>query len=214
MRRGNQLEPGSNGCVIPAPLARCARSSRSPGISIVILRGADIIQIIPPPPRYNLLMAIERDESDLRPASFDEEESADLRRAYIRQGIRLLAAFVFLIVFVYTVFRWSGAAVRFGASRAASRGTPNWQIRGVVRNAQTHAPVAWAVVEDDPSGQPPFFHTQADQFGSYDLLTLAEPHRLRISAPGYQPAIVRVGRTWFLWLPHGDERRDVELNQE
>ena len=159
-------------------------------------------------------MPLEREPLDLRPASFDEEESADLRRQYLRQGIRVLIAFACLVIFVYSVLRWSGAAVRFGADRAANRATPNWQIRGTVRNGQTREPIAWAMVEDDPSGQAPFFRNQADQFGRFELLTLPEPHRIRVSAPGYRPTTANVGRAWFLWLPRGEESRDISLTPE
>ena len=32
--------------------------------------------------------------------------------------------------------------------------------------------------------------------------------------PGYRTTIVDVGRVWFLWLPHGQERQDVQLSPE
>src|SRR5262245_33108655 len=97
-------------------------------------------------------------------------------------------------------FTWSGAAVRFGASRVADRGTPTWNIRGAVRNALTHQAIPWAAVDDDRAGQGPFFHADADRDGIFEFHTLAEPHRVVVSAPGYRPRSVNVGRVWFLWM--------------
>ena len=151
---------------------------------------------------------------EFRPATFDEEEKADLRRAFVRQAIRLTLAFAALIVFVFLALSWSGAAVRFGASRVGDRGTPAWRISGTVRNAVTHEPVPWAKIEDDPEGQPPFFHGDADQAGNYEFLTLSESHAMIVSAPGYRPLKVHVGRVWFLWMPRGSERADVMLTPE
>ena len=65
--------------------------------------------------------------------------------------------------------------------------SPTWRISGTVRDAVTREPVPWALVEDDPAGQPPFFRTDADYRGAFELVTLAEPHRIRASAPGYHP---------------------------
>jgi hypothetical protein len=151
---------------------------------------------------------------DFDPATFDEEESADLRRQYVRHALRLAIAFAILFTAVYLAFRWSGSAVRFGASRVADRGVATWHVIGTVRNAATRQPIPWVSIDDDPSGQPPFFHADADQSGAFELVTLAEPHRIRISAPGYRPLTVSVGRVWFLWLPRGKERHDTELVSE
>lgn len=147
-------------------------------------------------------------------ATYEEEESADLRRQYFRHALRLAIAFAALFAAVYLTFWWSGAAVRFGASRVADRGTPTWHIIGTVRNAATHSPVPWASIADDPAGRPPFFHTDADQAGAFELVTLAEPHRIRISAAGYRTSIQSVGRAWFLWQPSGKEQYEVELTPE
>ena len=151
---------------------------------------------------------------DLRPATFGEEESADLRRQFLRHAIRLTLAFVLLFFFVFATLTWSGAAVRFGASRVGDRGTPTWMVHGTVRSAATHQPIPWAAIDDDRSGQGPYFHADGDRLGVYNLATLAEAHRIVVSAQGYQSANVRVGRVWFLWLPRGGETRDVELTPE
>lgn len=151
---------------------------------------------------------------DLRPATFAEEETADLRRQYIRQIVRLTLAFGALFALVFLALAWSGSAVRFGAARVADRAVPTWRVVGTVRNALNQSPVPWASIDDDPMGQPPFYHTDADRNGSYDLLTLAEPHRIRIAAPGYHPTIIGIGRIWFLWLPRGKQTLDVQLYPE
>jgi hypothetical protein len=75
----------------------------------------------------------------------------------------------------------------------------------------TREPVPWALIEDDPEGQPPFFRTDADYHGIFDLMTLAEPHRIRASAPGYHPSVLNIGRLWFLWMPGGNEKKNIEL---
>ena len=53
-----------------------------------------------------------------------------------------------------------------------------------------------------------------DQFGVFELLTLPEPHQIRVAAPGYKTVIVGVGRVWFLWLPRGLEKHDIVLLPE
>ncbi len=151
---------------------------------------------------------------DWQPGSFDQEVSSDLGRQYLRQAIRLSLGFVLLFAGVFLILRWSGAAVGFGASRVGDRGTPTWHVIGCIRSAATHEAVAWAAIDDDSRGRPPFFHADADRSGIFDLLTLSEPHRIRVSAPGYRPTMVPVGRVWFLWIARGQERKDVELAPE
>ncbi len=145
---------------------------------------------------------------------FLSEQSAAERVEARGQLLRLAAAFALLFAAVFFAFWWSGSAVRFGASRVAGALTPTWQVSGAVRNALTGEPVPWAHVEDDPAGQPPYYQADADQYGAYTLLTLAASHRLRVTAMGYQPASVTVGRQWFVWMPKGAERRDIELTPE
>ena len=152
--------------------------------------------------------------SFLRPPGFDEEQSADLRRHYARHALHLAAAFAVLFALVFLALRWSGAAVRFSAARVSDSATATWHIAGVVRSSVTHQPVPWATVEDDPHGRPPLYRTEADQFGTFQLLTLPEPHRIRVSAAGFHPLVLPVGRMWFLWLPEGSENRNVYLTPE
>jgi hypothetical protein len=154
------------------------------------------------------------DADDLRPRSFEEEEAADLRKQFVRSGVRLALLFAVLVTGVYFAFWWSGSAIRFGAARAADRSVPTWQVSGTVRDASTRAGIAWARIEDDPRGNPPFFRADSDQHGVFTLQTLAEPHQVRVTAPGYRLSVVEVGRVWFLWMPRGRENRDVLLVPE
>jgi hypothetical protein len=129
----------------------------------------------------------------------------------VRHLARLAVVFVLLFAGVYAAFRWSGAAVNFGSLRVSGRASPSWQVKGVVKDRRTGLPIPWARVEDDPAGRPPFFSADADREGRYLLLTLAEPHRLRVSAPNYVTTLVEIGRIWFLWTPRGEERRELLL---
>jgi len=147
--------------------------------------------------------------SRLRPEE-PSKEDAELRELFVRSGLRVAAAFALLFGMVFVAFWWSGKALNFGAARTADRAVPTWLVRGTVRNAITREPVPWAEVEDDPDGRPPLYRTDASHSGVFELLTLAEPHRIRASAPGYRQAIVGVGRAWFLWLPRGEEMRNIE----
>ena len=153
-------------------------------------------------------------QDEFRPASFPEEVDGDLRRQYGKQAIRYVAAFAALFAAGCAVVWWSTATVRFASARTGMRAAPTWTVAGVVRNSLTGAPVPWARVSDDPAGLPPLFHAEADLRGGFELLTMAEPHRLRITAPGYLPATIAVGRRWFFWTPRGRERRDVKLTPE
>ncbi|HEY2017980.1 MAG TPA: hypothetical protein VGH38_30960 [Bryobacteraceae bacterium] len=156
---------------------------------------------------------------DIPPPTFDEptpdeEERLDLRRVLIRHAVKVAVAFAALFFLVFLALSWSGATVRFAASRVGDRGTPTWTVAGTVRNAATRAPIPWAAIDDDRRGQPPFFHADAGRAGEFELLTLSESHRIVVTAPGYRPSTIRVGRIWFLWMPRGSERRDVDLSPE
>ncbi len=135
-------------------------------------------------------------------------ESVDL---WVRSTVRLVIVFGLLFGCVFFAFWWAGSAVRFSAERAGDRTAPTWRVWGRVSDAVTHRPIPWAVVEDDPEGQPPFFRTDADYGGAYELVTLAEPHRVRVSAPGYHPLSLNVGRAWFVWMPRGSEKKNIDL---
>ena len=88
---------------------------------------------------------------------------------------------------------------------------PTLSLACDIVDAITHQPIPWALVEDDPGGPPPFFRTDAGYAGDFELVTLAEPHRIRVSAPGYYPLRVEIGRAWFVWMPRGNEKKNIDL---
>jgi hypothetical protein len=151
------------------------------------------------------------ESSEGEPRVGDWEAVADSRQLFVRTALRLAAAFALIFGGVFFAFWWSGSAIRFGTARAANRATPTWRVSGAVRNAATRQPVPWALVEDDPSGRPPFFRTDADHAGVYELLTFAEPHRIRVSSPGFQTRVLDVGRPWFVWMPEGREKVNIDI---
>ena len=153
------------------------------------------------------------DPSD-RPRSFLDEELAQERFEARGLLIRWIVGFCLLFAVVFLAFWWSGSAVRFGSARVTASNAPTYRIWGTVRDARSGEPIPWAVIEDDPAGNPPFFKADADQNGVYSLLTLAEPHRLRISAAGHRTADLRVGRAWFVWWPSGEERHEIRLDPD
>jgi hypothetical protein len=127
----------------------------------------------------------------------------------VRHVVRLLVVFLLLFAGVFSAFHWSAAAVRFGGLRVSGQASPTWQVTGVVTDKQTRQPISWARVEDDPDGRPPFYSTEADQAGRYRLLTLAEPHRIRISAPNYVTTLVEVGPSLVCVDSSREENRDL-----
>ncbi len=148
------------------------------------------------------------------PVNFLQEEIAEERQEGRRLLVRCAIGFTLLFGAVFLAFWWSGSAVRFSTARVNAANAPTYRVWGAVRDAQSRQPIPWAVVEDDADGNPPFFRADADVDGVYSLLTLAEPHRVRISAAGHRTIVRQVGRAWFLWWPRGDERCDVLLEAE
>ena len=146
--------------------------------------------------------------------SFLEEVTQDERFEARRLMVRMTVGFAALFGMVFLAFWWSGSAIRFGAARVTASNAPTYRVWGTVRDAQSGRPIPWATVEDDPSGDPPIFRSDADATGVYELLTLAAPHQVRISAVGYRVLALRVGRPWFVWWPRGDERHDIRLSPE
>lgn len=145
---------------------------------------------------------------------FWEEEPEDERGIFRRHAARLSVIFLTLCALVAFAFWWSGSAVRFGASRLAGTTAATYRVVGIVTDATTGAPIPWATVQDDPSGRPPFFQTTSSVSGTFELWTVAEPHFLLISALGYQPKRVGIGRVWYLWLPTGEQQVNVALDRE
>ena len=142
---------------------------------------------------------------------YEPPEVTDSGERWMRAVLRLAIVFALLFGVVFFAFWWAGSAVRFSAARAGDRTSPTWRVSGTVRDAITHQPVPWALVEDDPAGPPPLFRTDTGYGGDFELLTLAEPHRIRVSAPGYHTSVVNIGRAWFVWMPRGNEKKNIDL---
>ena len=147
-------------------------------------------------------------------SEFWEEEGQDDRREMRKQVLRWSLLFLLLCGGVFFAIWWASAAVNFSSSRVQATTGPTYRINGIVRDAATGSPVPWAEITDAPSGRPPLFHTTADRFGAYELLTIAEPHHLFVAALGYRPANIRVGKAWYMWMPKGAEKVDIKLQKE
>lgn len=138
------------------------------------------------------------------------EDREDLRKQVLRWSL----IFAALLAAVFFALWWSASAVHFGATRVDQSTPFTWRVTGVVRDAETGRPVPWASLRDDPSGRPPHAAATASYEGVFDLHTIAEPHSVVVSAFGYQPRQVSVGRAWYVWMPKGSERLTIELQRE
>ena len=147
-------------------------------------------------------------------AEFWEEQSVEDQRDLRKQAVRWAILFVLLIAFLGFATWWASSAVHFSSSRVDRTTSASYRVTGIVRDAATGAPVPWAEIADDPGGHPPLFHASADRLGAFELVTIAEPHIIVITAPAYHPANVRVGRAWYIWMPKGTEQIAIRLLHE
>jgi hypothetical protein len=139
-----------------------------------------------------------------------EQDTAQLRKYALRWAM----LFVVLIALMGGVLWWSSAALEFSASRIKESTRATYKVKGVVIDRTTGRPVAWAGIEDDPQSRPPRFRTSTDHTGHFELLTVAEPHRLIVTALGYQAGSHRTGKDWYLWMPKGEEEVRIEIEPE
>jgi hypothetical protein len=140
-----------------------------------------------------------------------QEQAAQLRKYALRWAM-VFAALIFVLGFALW---WSSRALHFGTSRIEGSTRASYRVHGVVVDRGTGRPVAWADLEDDPaSSRPPRFRTSADYQGKFELLTVAEPHRIVVSALGYRTSFHATGKEWYLWMPKGEERVRIELDPE
>jgi hypothetical protein len=147
-------------------------------------------------------------------SGFLAEEKAETRRLIPGHLLRLSVAFGLLFAAVFFCFWWSGMAIQFGAARVAERPIATWKVAGTVVDQASGEPVPWATIRDSPEGRPPFFQANADAQGRFELLTLAEPHRVLVEANGYRTQSVTVGRQWFIWWPSGVEQVQIRIIPE
>ncbi len=150
-------------------------------------------------------------EPGFTPQNFLDEERAAERVTLHRTLMRWALAFLTIFALAAMAFWWSGSAVRYSAARVQNRSNPTYQITGVITDAQTHKPIPWAEISTDFQFGGAFFSTTTDVNGQYSILTLAEPHDLVVKANGYRIARIHVGKQWFSWMPHGSEKRNVDL---
>lgn len=154
------------------------------------------------------------DEDPIEASEFWKEQQAEDRFDMRRQLLRWGLTFAILFGGATLIFWWSGAAIHFGASRVAGETIPTYEISGLVTDAVTGNAIPWPEVEDEPSGRGPFFTAESQPTGNFRLLTLAEPHQVRITANGYQPHLAQVGNPWFFWWPNGSSQLDVRLSPQ
>ena len=138
-------------------------------------------------------------------------ENKELLRKY---AWRWALVFLTLIGALGWALWWSSAALEFSTSRIKETTRATYRVRGVVIDRSTGRPVAWANLEDDPAMRPPRFRTSADHTGRFELLTVAEQHRLVVSALGYRTTSHLTGKDWYLWMPKGQEEVRIEMDPE
>lgn len=139
------------------------------------------------------------------------EDHQDMRRLAARWGLVFAMGLSF---FAFVLWR-SGSAVEYGAARAGGEATAaRYRVFGVVRSAITGSPVPWPHVRDDANGRPPLFEATGTHAGTFEMMTLAEPHFIVIAAHGFRATTVKIGKPWYLWMPTGEERVEVTLNPE
>ena len=151
-----------------------------------------------------------RNQEPDRPTEFWQEAKTADRADLRRYAVRWAMAFALLIAGMFFVLWRSSSAVHFGSSRVEARTAATYRVIGQVVDTAGR-PVAWARVADDPGGKPPLFETAADRHGNFELLTIAEPHDIVAVALGYRESRVQVGKSWYLWMPSGDQRVRITL---
>ena len=145
---------------------------------------------------------------------FWEEEEFNEKREMGRFITKWGLVFAGIIAFVAFVLWWAGSALSYSASRVGEAGKPEYKVKGIVTDARSGAPVPWAKVHDDPEKRPPRFETTADFYGKFELMTLPEQHDIIIAAYGHKPKRVAIGKTWYLWMPSGEEELVIVLDPE
>lgn len=147
-------------------------------------------------------------------SEFWEEEEFNEKREMKRFITKWTIVFAGLIAFVVFVLWWAGSALSYSASRVSENGKPSYKVFGAIKDAQSGAPIPWAKIMDDPEKRAPRFESSADFYGKFQLMTLPEPHVVVIAAYGHKPKRVSIGKTWYLWMPSGEEKLEIALDPE
>jgi hypothetical protein len=145
---------------------------------------------------------------------FWREESAREREELKKLIVRWAIAFLLVFCLIVYALWWAGQTIRFGASRVEATTTATYRVYGIVRDAAGGVAVPFAKVQDDPHGRPPHYETLADHLGHFELLTVAEPRKLLVSALGYRSRVVDIGRQWYVWRPSDTQRVELTLTRE
>lgn len=147
-------------------------------------------------------------------AEFWQENSEEDRKFYLKQVLKWSLLFLALCVGIFFAFWWSSSAIHFGASRVNESTAASYVVHGIVVDGRSGAAIPWANIEDDPNGRPPFFQALGDIRGEFEMTTIPEPHYVYFSALGYKPRRIKVGKSWYLWMPSGKEDLRVALDPE
>lgn len=152
--------------------------------------------------------------SEQRRPEYWRQEASDDRAFFRRQLIRYGIVFLILLGFFSIILWFVTTGIRYSATRVERTTSPSYVVSGVVRDADTGAPIPWAHIADSLSGHPPHFETTADRSGQFQLATLPEPHSIAAAALGYRPAAAVIGSRWFFWAPKGEERIELRLKPD
>ncbi len=145
---------------------------------------------------------------------FWQEEEVNEKREMGRFLAKWSIVFLGLIALLASTLWWASSALSYSASRVGEGGKPSYKVMGLITDARSGAPVAWAKVQDAPEKRPPLFETSGDFYGKFELMTLPEPHNIVVSAYGHKSKLVAVGKTWYLWMPSGEEELEITLDPE
>lgn len=149
-----------------------------------------------------------------RPNEFWQQDVADTRQQLRKLAWRMGLLFVALLV-ILSLFLWrTTAAVEFASARMQGTAQAKYRVWGHVTDAKTGKPIPWPVLADQTDLPGPYFHSTGKPDGSFEHFTLSTPHSVRVTAYGYKPASIKIGRAWWLWTPSGEEQSNVTLQPD
>ncbi|MBI4904430.1 MAG: hypothetical protein HY820_12385 [Acidobacteria bacterium] len=148
-----------------------------------------------------------------RGKEFWEEEQEETRRDVHNATLKLVAIFAAILLALGFMLWRSQEAIGFAASHISGQADSRYIVTGKVKSAKTGQPVPWPALHDEYDGKT-YSDTTGKHDGTFVLSTIATAHHLRVSAFGYKPATVRIGKPWFTWLPSGSEKLEIVLQPE
>jgi hypothetical protein len=144
---------------------------------------------------------------------FWEEEAEETRRDLRSASLKLLVLFLSVLTVLGFLLWRSQAAIEFASSHIQGQTDRRYQLTGIVRDAATGKPVPWPLLHDEFDGRV-YFQGSGKPDGTFAFATVTTAHKLVVTAFGFRPATVPVGRPWFTWLPAGSESLEVRLQRE